>query len=87
MIDETEFSYFGFKVVYTTGFIRESPALVDFIRGGYIEDEEAGRIFCKVGFIDKLDSYGNWTKKETHVYIPAQVTDNGTHVEAKTIEF
>lgn len=81
-IDKPIVYYRGKEIEFTSGY-SDDIELGDYIREGYIIDEEAGRINLAVGFID---SYSKPAPTPAYIFIQNQWTENGTQIMAETIE-
>lgn len=81
-MDKPVVEYRGQEIIFTTGYKKEK-GLCDYLREGYIQDPEDGRINLGVGFLQYS------TKAEpqpAYIFIGQQWTDNGTQILDETIE-
>ena len=68
--------------VYTVGqAFTENKSLCDLYKEGYFYNYDGDKVTCKVGYTDNGKTF-----TASHIFISKQITENGTHIEAETIE-
>lgn len=68
--------------VYTVGqAFTEEKSLCDLYKEGYFYNYFGERVACKVGYTDNGRTF-----TASHIFIPKQITENGTHADAETID-
>lgn len=68
--------------VYTVGqAFTERNSLCDLYKEGYYYDYNGEKVTCKVGYTDNGRTF-----TASHIFINKQITENGTHIEAETID-
>lgn len=69
-------------LVYTVGqTFTEKKSLCDLYKEGYFYDYNGEKVACKVGY-----TYNGRTFTASHIFVNKQITENGTHIEAETID-
>ena len=66
------------KIIFTSDVYEEPKSLCNYYRDGYIIDRERGKVYLTVGF--------NYELEPSYIFIDKQITENGYHEYAETIE-